>query len=92
MHAIPHRDEDRPRISEFLARFGEPLATTAMSPCGYGTGSGSPTSCARSTRTAWTSPISSFARRLDDVFLAKTGRTLEGATEEAETEQEKDRR
>ena len=31
------------------------------------------------------------APTLDDVFLAKTGRTLEGATEEAEVEQ-KERR
>ena len=32
------------------------------------------------------------APSLDDVFLAKTGRTLEGAAEEAETEQQELRR
>ena len=28
VQAIPHREEDRPRIAEFLAQFGEPLATS----------------------------------------------------------------
>ncbi len=47
--------------------------------------SGSPTSSAGSTRRASSSTTSSSGRRrLDDVFLAKTGRTLEGAAE-AET-------
>jgi hypothetical protein len=32
------------------------------------------------------------APSLDDVFLAKTGRTLEGATEEADAEEEQKRR
>ena len=46
-------------------------------------GSGSPTSSGGSTPRASSSTTSSSApRRLDDVFLAKTGRTLEGAEDE----------
>ena len=51
------------------------------SPCAArGDESASPTSSARSTpRTCTSSTSSCTRRRLDDVFLAKTGRTLEGA-------------
>ena len=55
---------------------------TATSPSASTRGSGSPTSSAGSMRKASSSTTSSSARRrLDDVFLAKTGRTLEGAAE-----------
>ena len=85
VHAIPAREDDRARIAALLDRFGEPLGETASSPCGSTRASASPTSSAGSTPRASSShDVELRAPTLDDVFLAKTGRTLEGAADEDE--------
>jgi ABC-2 type transport system ATP-binding protein len=87
VHAIPHRDEDRPRIAEFLARFGEPLATTRDVAVRLRDGLGL-TDIVRALDADRVDVVDLELRAptLDDVFLAKTGRTLEGALDEAEAE------
>jgi ABC-2 type transport system ATP-binding protein len=94
VHAIPRRDEDRERIATFLSRFGEPLATTRDVAVRLRDGLGL-TDIVRAVDADGVDVVDLELRAptLDDVFLAKTGRTLEGATEEAESEhQEKARR
>ena len=85
VHAIPRRDEDRPAIAEFLARFGEPLDTTRDVAVRLREGLGL-TDIVRAVDANGVDVVDLELRAptLDDVFLAKTGRTLEGATEEAE--------
>jgi ABC-2 type transport system ATP-binding protein len=89
VHAIPRRDEDRPRIGEFLARFGEPLASTRDVAVRLHDGLGL-TDIVRAVDADGVDIVDLELRAptLDDVFLAKTGRTLEGAAEEAEAGQE----
>ncbi|MGH3065748.1 MAG: ATP-binding cassette domain-containing protein [Gaiellaceae bacterium] len=94
VHAIPHRDEDRERIAEFLVQFGQPLASTRDVAVRLNDGLGL-TDIIRAVDANGVdiADLELHAPTLDDVFLAKTGRTLEGATEEAETvEQEKGRK
>ena len=88
VHAIPRRDGDRPAIAEFLARFGEPLDTTRDVAVRLREGLGL-TDIVRAVDADGVDVVDLELRApsLDDVFLAKTGRTLEGATEEADTEQ-----
>ena len=92
VHAIPHREDDRPRIAEFLAQFGEPLATTRDVAVRLREGLGL-TDIVRAVDADGVDVVDLELRAptLDDVFLAKTGRTLEGATEEAEVEREERR-
>jgi ABC-2 type transport system ATP-binding protein len=92
VHAIPHRDEDRPRIAEFLSRFGEPLATTRDVAVRLHEGLGL-TDVVRAVDQNGVDIVDLELRAptLDDVFLAKTGRTLEGAAEEAGADQEERR-
>ena len=87
VHAIPHEEKDRPRIAEFLAQFGEPLDTTRDVAVRLRDGLGL-TDIVRAVDANGVdiADLELRAPTLDDVFLAKTGRTLEGATEEAETE------
>jgi ABC-2 type transport system ATP-binding protein len=89
VHAIPHRDEDRPRIAEFLAQFGEPLASSRDVAVRLRDGLGL-TDIVRAVdqNGVDVADLELRAPTLDDVFLAKTGRTLEGATEEADTDQQ----
>ena len=93
VHAIPHREEDRPRIAEFLAQFGEPLATTRDVAVRLRAGLGL-TDIVRAVDANGVDVVDLElkAPSLDDVFLAKTGRTLEGATEEADAEQQQKKR
>ncbi|MGH3079157.1 MAG: DUF4162 domain-containing protein, partial [Gaiellaceae bacterium] len=92
VHAIPHRDEDRPAIAQFLSQFGEPLATTRDVAVRLRNGLGL-TDIVRAVDQNGVdiADIELRAPTLDDVFLAKTGRTLEGAAEEAESEQQETR-
>jgi len=92
VHAIPRRDEDRPRIADFLARFGEPLATTRDVAVRLRDGLGL-TDIVRAVDADGVDVVDLELRAptLDDVFLAKTGRTLEGAAEEAEAEHHQQR-
>ena len=92
VHAIPHREEDRERIAAFLAPFGEPLATTRDVAVRLRDG----LRLADIVRAVDANGVDIVdlelrAPSLDDVFLAKTGRTLEGATEEADAELEQKR-
>jgi len=94
VHAIPRQDADRPAIAEFLARFGEPLDTTRDVAVRLRDGLGL-TDIVRAVDADGVDVVDLELRAptLDDVFLAKTGRTLEGAAEEADVEQqEKTRR
>ena len=94
VHAIPRTDDDRPKIAEFLAQFGEPLASTRDVAVRLNDGLGL-TDIVRAVDANGVdiADLELHAPTLDDVFLAKTGRTLEGAAEEADTaEQEKRRR
>jgi ABC-2 type transport system ATP-binding protein len=93
VHAIPPTEEDRPKIAEFLARFGEPLASTRDVAVRLREGLGL-TDIVRAVDQNGVdiADLELHAPTLDDVFLAKTGRTLEGAAEEAgESQQEKRR-
>jgi ABC-2 type transport system ATP-binding protein len=87
VHAIPHHEDDRPTIAAFLARFGEPLDTTRDVAVRLREGLGL-TDIVRAVDADGIDVVDLELRAptLDDVFLAKTGRTLEGATEEAETQ------
>ena len=93
VHAIPRTEDDRPKIAEFLARFGEPLASTRDVAVRLNEGLGL-TDIVRAVDQNGVdiADLELHAPTLDDVFLAKTGRTLEGAAEEAESEQEQRRR
>ena len=93
VHAIPHHEEDRPRIAEFLAQFGEPLATTRDVAVRLREGLGL-TDIVRAVDANGVDVVDLELRApsLDDVFLAKTGRTLEGATEEAAEVEQQHRR
>jgi ABC-2 type transport system ATP-binding protein len=92
VHAIPRDEADRPRIAEFLAQFGEPLATTRDVAVRLRDGLGL-TDIVRAVDANGVAILDLELRApsLDDVFLAKTGRTLEGATEEADAEQQERR-
>ncbi|HYI73885.1 MAG TPA: ATP-binding cassette domain-containing protein [Gaiellaceae bacterium] len=88
VHAIPRTDEDRPKITEFLARFGEPLASTRDVAVRLNEGLGL-TDIVRAVDQNGVdiADLELHAPTLDDVFLAKTGRTLEGAAEESQEAQ-----
>jgi ABC-2 type transport system ATP-binding protein len=92
LHAIPRRDEDRDRIAGFLAQFGEPLASTRDVAVRLRSGLGL-TDVVRAVDADGVdiADVELRAPTLDDVFLAKTGRTLEGAAEEAAAD-ERDQR
>jgi ABC-2 type transport system ATP-binding protein len=92
VHAIPRSEGDREKIASFLSRFGDPLATTRDVAVRLREGLGL-TDIVRAVDANGVDIVDLELRApsLDDVFLAKTGRTLEGATEEAETG-ERDRR
>jgi ABC-2 type transport system ATP-binding protein len=93
VHAIPRNDKDREAIAAFLAPFGEPLATTNDVAVRLRDGLGL-TDIVRAVDANGVDIVDLELRQpsLDDVFLAKTGRTLEGATEEADAEQEQQKR
>ena len=81
VHAIPFAETDRPRIAALLARFGEPLGNGDLAVRlrdGIGL-----TDVVRGVDAEGLAldDIELRAPTLDDVFLAKTGRTLEGAAD-----------
>jgi ABC-2 type transport system ATP-binding protein len=89
VHAIPRSEKDRERVAAFLARFGDPLATTRDVAVRLRDGFGL-TDIVRAVDANGVDIVDLELRApsLDDVFLAKTGRTLEGATEEADAEKQ----
>jgi ABC-2 type transport system ATP-binding protein len=94
IHALPRREEDRAHVAEFLAQFGEPLDSTRDVAVRLRDGLGL-TDIVRAVDANGVDigDLELHAPTLDDVFLAKTGRTLEGAAEEAgSAEQETQRR
>ncbi|HEY7731603.1 MAG TPA: ATP-binding cassette domain-containing protein, partial [Gaiellaceae bacterium] len=87
VHAIPRREQDREGIAGFLSRFGEPLGSGRDLAVRLQAGLGlADVVRALDADGLEVDDIELRAPTLDDVFLAKTGRTLEGATEEAEAE------
>jgi ABC-2 type transport system ATP-binding protein len=84
VHAIPRRDADHEAVAAFLSRFGEPLESSRDVAVRLRDGLGL-TDVVRAVDADGVAiaDIELRAPTLDDVFLAKTGRTLEGATEEA---------
>jgi ABC-2 type transport system ATP-binding protein len=91
IEAVPSNPDDRGAIAGVLERFGEP---TGASPNGVAvrmsTGAAGLADVVRALDSEGleVAHLQLHAPSLDDVFLEKTGRTLEGATEEAEEEQQ----
>jgi ABC-2 type transport system ATP-binding protein len=84
VHAIPFAEDDRSRIAALLGRFGEPLGNGELAVRlheGIGLADVVRGVDAEGLRL---DDIELRAPSLDDVFLAKTGRTLEGAAEAGE--------
>ena len=84
VHALPARPDDRPRIAMLLERFGEPLPAIGETEVAVRLADGFSLADvvrgldADGLRIA---DIELRAPTLDDVFLAKTGRSLEGSGE-----------
>jgi ABC-2 type transport system ATP-binding protein len=91
IEAVPSNPDDRGAIANVLGRFGEP---TGASPNGVAVRMSSAAASLADVVRALDSEnlevahLQLDAPSLDDVFLEKTGRTLEGAAEEAEEEQQ----
>ena len=80
VHVIPCDEGDRPRIAALLDRFGEPLGQDRDLAVRLGEGIGLVDVIrAMDTDGVVVDDVELRAPTLDDVFLAKTGRTLEGA-------------
>ena len=80
VHVLPCREDDRARIAELLARFGEPLGNARELAVRLGEGLGlADVIRAMDQEGVVVDDVELKAPTLDDVFLAKTGRTLEGA-------------
>ena len=89
VHAIAAREEDRPRIAALLAQYGEPLGEDGELAVRLRDGVGlADVIRGIDADGIALDDVELRAPTLDDVFLAKTGRTLEGA---AETEEAADR-
>jgi ABC-2 type transport system ATP-binding protein len=83
VHAIPCNDADRPRILAFLGRFGEPIGGDHDLAVRLDEGFGLADVVRQmDAEGIAVDDIELRAPTLDDVFLAKTGRTLEGAAEQ----------
>jgi ABC-2 type transport system ATP-binding protein len=84
LHAIPRSEDEREQVAAFLSRFGEPLASARDVAVRLREGLGL-TDVVRAVDADGVAiaDLELRAPTLDDVFLAKTGRTLEGAAEEA---------
>jgi ABC-2 type transport system ATP-binding protein len=84
VHAIAARSQDEGRIVELLGRFGEPLGDGQLAVrLGAGVGLADVVR-GLDAEGVQLVDIELRAPTLDDVFLAKTGRTLEGAAESEE--------
>jgi ABC-2 type transport system ATP-binding protein len=82
VHAIPGREEDRARIGELLAQYGEPLGADGELAVRLREGIGlADVVRGIDAEGVALADVELRAPTLDDVFLAKTGRTLEGAAE-----------
>ena len=82
IHVIPCDDGDRPRIATLLSGFGEPLGDGHDLAVRLREGAGmADVIRAMDAAGLVVDDVELRAPTLDDVFLAKTGRTLEGAVE-----------
>jgi ABC-2 type transport system ATP-binding protein len=83
---VPERLEERDRLERILARFGDDTAARPGAAAVQLDGHGSLPDVIRAldTEGLLTAAINLHQPTLDDVFLAKTGRSLEGAQQEAE--------
>ena len=80
IHVIPREEADRPRIADVLERFGEKLGGERDLAVRLGDGLGmADVIRAMDAEGLEAADVELRAPTLDDVFLAKTGRTLEGA-------------
>ncbi len=80
IHVIPRQEEDRAQIQELLGRFGEKLGGERDLAVRLGDGLGmADVIRAMDASGIVAADVELRAPTLDDVFLAKTGRTLEGA-------------
>jgi len=80
IHVMPCREEDRPRIAELMTGYGEPLGSDRDLAVRLREGIGLVDVVrAMDAEGVVVDDIELRAPTLDDVFLAKTGRTLEGA-------------
>ena len=80
IHVIPRQEDDRPQIQELLGRFGEKLGGERDLAVRLNDGLGmADVIRAMDADGIVAADVELRAPTLDDVFLAKTGRTLEGA-------------
>ena len=80
IHVIPRQEDDRAQIQELLGRFGEKLGGERDLAVRLGDGLGmADVIRAMDASGIVAADVELRAPTLDDVFLAKTGRTLEGA-------------
>jgi ABC-2 type transport system ATP-binding protein len=89
VEAIPAERADRRRVAEVLARFGEPVASSPKSVAvrlAGGEAQLAEVVRALDAEDLAVEHLQLHAPTLDDVFLAKTGRSLEGAGDEPEAE------
>ncbi|MSO58449.1 MAG: ATP-binding cassette domain-containing protein [Thermoleophilia bacterium] len=83
VHVRPRHPDDVPRVAVITSRFGEPLGGTGDIAVRLADGVGLPDIVrALDAEGVSVEEIDLRAPTLDDVFLAKTGRTLEGAAEQ----------
>jgi ABC-2 type transport system ATP-binding protein len=91
VEAVPTKDDDREEILDVLRRFGEPIAAARGVAVRLEDGGLGLTEIVRAldSRGVDVADLTLHAPTLDDVFLAKTGRLLEGAANgDAEAERE----
>ena len=91
VHATPLSSADAPRIEDVLARFGEPFSGAPRDIAvrlADGTASLAEVVRALDADGITVAHIELQQPTLDDVFLAKTGRTLEGAAEEEDEDED----
>jgi ABC-2 type transport system ATP-binding protein len=91
VEVVPADLEQRPRFAEILSRFGELVRLSPLSiavRCEHGEYDLAEIVRALDAEDLHTAQLQLHAPSLDDVFLEKTGRTLEGAAAEAEAEAE----
>src|SRR5205814_10060278 len=88
LEAVPANPAERDRTAEVLARFGEPCASARGVAVRLAAGDGDLTTVVRAldAEHVKVEQLQLHQPSLDDVFLAKTGRSLEGAAEEEEGE------
>jgi ABC-2 type transport system ATP-binding protein len=86
VEAVPVRSEDEQRLADVLGRFGEPVRSSRGIAVRLTSGDGDLVELVRALDAASVSVENLELHRpsLDDVFLAKTGRSLEGAGDDDE--------